>query len=148
VRWKEHLRHVELALGLGIGVSLGWMLLSALALLSLMRLGLSPGIGLRWLALGIQGLVLVGCLGAAGLVAGILVVANRGRFAGTCTLVAVTFRCAIFVVTENPNPPWRDWPDALTLAISIVLGVVVCAWMFGVGNRLVARRNPAVSQNP
>jgi len=147
VRWLERIKVIEFSIGLAVAVLIVWLLFSLFLLTAMAGLDLTPGLGARLLVAAASNLGLVLAMTAAGFLAGLLMTAGRWTFSIAATFIAALFRSMIYIVSAEPEPPWRTWPEALVMLAAVGLSVLVSAVMFKLAGRLTAGREKQVEES-
>jgi hypothetical protein len=146
VQWLERIKVIEFSIGLAVAVLIVWLLFSLFLLTAMAGLDLTPGLGARLLVAAASNLGLVLAMTAAGFLAGLFMTGGRWTFSITATFIAALFRSMIYIVSAEPEPPWRTWPEALVMLAAVGLSVLVSAIMFKLAGRLTARKEEQVEQ--
>jgi hypothetical protein len=147
VRWLERIKVIELSIGLAVAVLIVWLLFSLFLLTSMAGLVLTPGLGARLLVAAASNLGLVLAMAVAGFLAGVFMTSGRWTFSIATTIIAALFRSMIYVVSAEPEPPWRTWPEALVMLASMGLAALVSALMFKLAGRFTARKEERVEES-
>lgn len=147
MRWMERIKVIELAIGLAVAVLIIWLLFSLFLLTAMANLDLTPGPSARLLVAAASNLGLVLAMTAAGFLAGLFMAGGRWTFSIAATSFAAVFRSMIYVVSAEPEPPWRTWPEALVMLAAVGLSVFASAWMFKLAGRLTARREKKIEES-
>jgi hypothetical protein len=147
VRWLERIKVIELSIGLAVAVLIVWLLFSLFLLTSMAGLVLTPGLGARLLVAAASNLGLVLAMAVAGFLAGVFMTSGRWTFSIATTIIAALFRSMIYVVSAEPEPPWRTWPEALAMLASMGLAALVSALMFKLAGRFTARKEERVEES-
>lgn len=147
MRWRDRIKLIEFSIGLAVAVLIVWLLFSLFLLTSMAGLELTPGLGARLLVAAASNLGLVLSMAAAGFLAGLFITSGRWTFSIATTIIAALFRSMIYVVSAEPEPPWRTWPEALVLLAAVGLSVLVSAVLFKLAGRLTARKEKRVEES-
>jgi hypothetical protein len=147
VRWLDRVKVIEFSIGLAVAVLIVWLLFSLFLLTAMAGLDLTPGLGARLLVAAASNLGLVLAMTAAGFLAGLFMTGGRWTFSIAATFIATLFRSMIYVVSAEPEPPWRTWPEALVMLAAMGLSVLVSAVMFKLGGRLTAGKEEQVEES-
>jgi hypothetical protein len=146
VRWTARIKLVEFAVGLAVAVLIVWLLFSVFLLTAMGGLDLTPGLDARLLVAAASNLGLVLGMAAAGFLAGLFMTGGRWTFSVTATCLAALFRSMIYVVSAEPEPPWRTWPEALVMLLAVGLSVLASALMFRLAGRLTSGKEKPVEE--
>jgi len=146
VRWLERIKVIEFSIGLAVAVLIVWLLFSLFLLTAMAGLDLAPGLGARLLVAAASNLGLVLAMTAAGFLAGLFMIGGRWTFSIAATFIAALFRSVIYIVSAEPEPPWRTWPEALVMLAAMGLSVLVSAVMFKLAGRFTARKEEQVEE--
>lgn len=147
MQWQERIKVIEFAVGLAVAVLIVWLLFSLFLLTAMADLDLAFGLGVRLLVAAASNLGLVLGMIAAGFLAGLLMTAGRWTFSITAAFLAAVFRSMIYVVSAEPEPPWRTWPEALVMLAAVGLSVLASACMFKLAGRLTSGRKTPVAES-
>jgi hypothetical protein len=147
VRWVPRIKLIEFSIGLAVAVLIVWLLFSLFLLTAMANLDLTPGLGARLLVAAASNLGLVLGMTASGFLAGLFLTGGRWTFSIAATFMAAVFRSMIYVVSAEPEPPWRTWPEALVMLAAVGLSVLASAWMFGLAGRLTSRKEEHVDES-
>jgi hypothetical protein len=147
VRWLDRIKLIEFSIGLAVAVLIVWLLFSLFVLTAMAGMELTPGLGARLLVAAASNLGLVLAMAAAGFLAGVFMTSGRWTFSIVTTFIAAFFRSMIYVVSAEPEPPWRTWPEALVMLAAVGLSVLVSAVMFKLAGRLTAKKEEQVEEN-
>jgi hypothetical protein len=147
VRWLSRVKLIEFAIGLAVAVLVVWLLFSVFLLTAMAGLELTPGLGARLLVAAASNLGLVLGMAAAGFLAGLFMTAGRWTFSIAATCMAAVFRSMIYVVSAEPEPPWRTWPEALVMLAAAGLAVLASALMFKLAGRLTSGKEKPVEES-
>ena len=147
MRWTERIKVIEFAIGLAVAVLIVWLLFSLFLLTAMANLDLTPGWSVRLLVAAASNLGLVLAMAAAGFLAGLFMTGGRWTFSIVAASIAAVFRSMIYVVSAEPEPPWRSWPEALVMLAAVGLAVFASAWMFKLAGRLTAGKAKKVEES-
>ena len=147
MRWTERIKVIEFAIGLAVAVLIVWLLFSLFLLTAMANLDLTPGWGARLLVAAASNLGLVLAMTAAGFLAGLFMTGGRWTFSIAAASIAAVFRSMIYVVSAEPEPPWRTWPEALVMLAAVGLAVFASALMFKLAGRLTARKEKQLEES-
>jgi hypothetical protein len=147
VQWLKRIKLIEFSIGLAVAVLIVWLLFSLFLLTAMAGLDLTPGLGARLLVAAVSNLGLVLAMAAAGFLAGLFLTSGRWTFSIATTFIAALFRSMIYLVSAEPEPPWRTWPEALVMLAAVGLSVLVSAMMFKLAGRLTSRKEEEVEES-
>lgn len=147
MRWQDRIKLIEFSIGLAVAVLIVWLLFSLFLLTAMAGLELTPGLGARLLVAAVSNLGLVLSMSAAGFLAGLFMTSGRWTFSIATTFIAALFRSMIYIVSAEPEPPWRTWPEALVLLAAVGLAVLVSAVLFKLAGRLTVRKEKRVEES-
>lgn len=147
MRWLERIKLIEFSIGLAVAVLIVWLLFSLFLLTAMAGIELTPGLGARLLVAAASNLGLVLAMTAAGFLAGVFMTSGRWTFSIATTFIAAFFRSMIYIVSAEPEPPWRTWPEALVMLAAVGSAVLVSALMFKLAGRLTTRKEEQVEES-
>lgn len=147
MRWLDRIKVIEFSIGLAVAVLIVWLLFSLFLLTAMAGLDLTPGLGARLLVAAASNLGLVLAMTVAGFLAGLFMTGGSWTFSIATTFIAALFRSMIYIVSAEPEPPWRTWPEALVMLASVGISVLVSAVMFKLAGRLTAGKEKQVEES-
>ncbi len=145
--WTTRIKLIEFAVGLAVAVLIVWLLFSVFLLTAMAGLDLTPGLGARLLVAAASNLGLVLGMIAAGFLAGLFMTGGCWTFSVATACLAALFRSMVYVVSAEPEPPWRTWPEALVMLSAVGLSVLVSALMFNLAGRLTSGKEKPVEEH-